>query len=45
MAITTNTFKVNAGWAATDVITQMEQAMTYLGWQGSEVSGLSLIHI
>ena len=39
MAITTETFKVNAGWAATDVITQMEQAMTYLGWQGGEVSG------
>lgn len=39
MAITTETFKVNAGWAATDVITQMEQAMTSLGWQGSEISG------
>ena len=39
MAITTETFKVNAGWATTDVIIQMEQAMTYLGWQGSEVSG------
>ena len=30
MAITTSTFKVNAGWATTDVITQMEQAMTKL---------------
>ena len=39
MAITTSTFKVNAGWATTDVITQMEQAMTSLGWQGGEVSG------
>lgn len=39
MAITTETFKVNAGWASTDVITQMEQAMTYLDWQGSEISG------
>lgn len=39
MAITTETFKVNAGWAATDVITQMEQAMTSLGWQGSEITG------
>lgn len=39
MAITTSTFKVNAGWAATDVITQMEQAMTSLGWQGSEITG------
>ena len=39
MAITTETFKVNAGWAATDVITQMEQAMTSLGWQGGEITG------
>ena len=39
MAITTSTFKVNAGWATTDVITQMEQAMTSLGWQGGEISG------
>ena len=39
MAITTSTFKVNAGWASSDVITQMEQAMTSLGWQGSEISG------
>ena len=39
MAITTNTFKVNAGWGKSDVITQMEQAMTYLGWQGGEISG------
>ena len=30
MAITTSSFKVNAGWATTDVITQMEQAMTSL---------------
>ena len=39
MAITTSTFKVNAGWATTDVITQMEQAMTHLQWQGGEISG------
>ncbi len=39
MAITTSSFKVNAGWASSDVITQMEQAMTSLGWQGSEISG------
>ena len=39
MAITTETFKVNAGWATTDVIIQMEQAMTHLGWQSGEISG------
>jgi len=39
MAITTNTFKVNAGWASSDVITQMEQAMVSLGWAQGEITG------
>ena len=39
MAITTNTFKVNAVWASSDVITQMEQAMVSLGWAEGEITG------
>ena len=35
MAITTSTFKVNAGWGRSDIILQMESAFTHLGWQGA----------
>ena len=31
MAISTETFKINAGWAKSDLITQMEQAI-YPSW-------------
>jgi len=40
MAITTNTFTKNAGYAQTDVIYQMEEALTWLGWHGGSVSGI-----
>ena len=39
MAITTSTFTVNAGWAKSDVITQMETAMTSLGWNDGTQTG------
>lgn len=39
MAITTNTFRVNPGWARSDVITQMETALTWLGWQAGTETG------
>jgi len=39
MAITTSTFKVNAGWASSDVISQMGQAMVSLGWVSDEITG------
>lgn len=40
MAISTATFTKVAGWARTDVIDQLEQAFTWLGWHGSQISGL-----
>lgn len=39
MAITTETFKVNAGWGRSDIITQMESAMVSLGWMGDTITG------
>jgi len=39
MAITTSTFTVNAGWAKSSVITQMESAMTSLGWNDGTQTG------
>jgi len=39
MAITTSTFRVNAGWAKSDIITQMESAMTSLGWNDGTQTG------
>ena len=39
MAITTSTFTVNAGWAKSDVITQIETAMTSLGWNDGTQTG------
>jgi hypothetical protein len=39
MAITTSTFKVNAGWGRSDIITQMESAMVSLGWMGGTITG------
>jgi hypothetical protein len=39
MAISTNTFRVNPGWARSDVITQMETALTWLGWQAGTETG------
>ena len=39
MAITTSTFTVNAGWAKSSIITQMETAMTSLGWNDGTQTG------
>jgi hypothetical protein len=39
MAITTETFKVNVGWAKSDIILQMESALTSLGWHGGTQTG------
>jgi len=40
MAITTTSITKNAGWAKTDVIDQFEQAFTWLGLHGTQISGL-----
>lgn len=39
MAISTETFKINAGWAKSDLITQMESAFTYLEWNAPTITG------
>lgn len=39
MAISTNTFRVNAGWAKSDVILQMEQAFAWMGWHHGYETG------
>ena len=41
MAITTNTFTINAGFARSDVITQLESAFTWLGWHGGTHTGIA----
>lgn len=40
MAITTTTISRSAGWARTDVVLQLEEAFTWLGWHGDTVSGI-----
>ena len=40
MAITTTTISKYAGWARTDMLYQLEEAFTWLGWQGNTVSGI-----
>jgi len=40
MAITTTTITINAGWATTQVIDQLEQAFTFANLHGSQISGL-----
>jgi hypothetical protein len=40
MAITTFTVSKQAGWARTDVILQLEEAFTWLGWHGDTISGI-----
>ena len=52
MAITTSQYIINAGWARTDTIDQLEKAWTSISWNGAAESGivtyisaLSLIHI
>jgi hypothetical protein len=40
MAITTNTFSVNAGYARSDVLNQFENALTWLGWHGDTQTGI-----
>ena len=41
MAITTNTFNVSSGFSRGDVITQMESALTWLGWHADTSAGLT----
>lgn len=40
MAITTTTITKSAGWARTDVIYQLEEAFTWLGWHGGTQTGI-----
>jgi hypothetical protein len=40
MAITTITISKSAGWARTDVISQLEEAFIWLGWHGDTLSGI-----
>ncbi len=40
MAITTTTISKAAGWARTDVILQLEEAFTWLGWHGGTQTGI-----
>ena len=40
MAITTTTITKSAGWGRTDVIDQLEEAFTWLGLHGTQISGL-----
>ena len=40
MAITTTTITKSAGWAETDIIYQLEEAFTWLGWHGDAKSGI-----
>jgi len=40
MAIAKTTITKNAGYARSDIIDQLEQAFTWLGWQGEPVSGI-----
>ena len=41
MAITTNTFNLPTGFSRADCITQMESALTWLGWHADTSSGLT----
>jgi len=41
MAITTNTFTINAGFAKSAILTQLENAFTWLGWHGSTHTGIA----
>lgn len=40
MAITTNTFTINAGFARSSILTQLESAFTWLGWHGDTHTGI-----
>ena len=40
MAITTTTISKNAGWAKTYLIYQLEEAFTWLGFHGPQISGI-----
>ena len=40
MAITTTTISSAAGWARTDAIGQMGEALSYLEWHGGAISGV-----
>ena len=40
MAITTSQYIINAGWAKTDVIDQVEKAWNGLSWNGAANSGI-----
>ena len=40
MAITTSQYIINAGWARTDTIDQLEKAWTAISWNGAAESGI-----
>ena len=40
MAITTTTISKAVGWARTDMLYQLEEAFTWLGWHGDTISGI-----
>ena len=40
MAITTSQYIINAGWARTDTIDQLEKAWTAISWNGTAESGI-----
>jgi len=40
MAISTNTFSINAGYARSSIVNQFENALTWLGWHGDTQSGI-----
>jgi hypothetical protein len=40
MAITTTTISKSAGWARTDMLYQLEEGFTWLGWHGDVISGI-----
>jgi hypothetical protein len=40
MAITTTTISKAAGWARTDIVLQLEEAFTWLGWHGGTQTGI-----
>ena len=43
MAITTSQYIINAGWARTDTIDQLEKAWTAISWNGA--AAVSYTHL
>jgi hypothetical protein len=40
MAITTTSISINPGWASSTLVNQLEEAFTWLGWNGDADSGI-----